>query len=215
MTAPATVPNGNAASTTADDPRSTAGTGLPDLRAAVHSAQLWVADLLEGLRADQLALPTPCSEFDVDALVRHLLGVAGRLEAMGHGRPAESVPPSVDALPDDLVGAYRADVEAGRRAWADPAALTRLVEAPFGRVPGAMVLGVYLAENLTHGWDLARATGQVSEADPALVGPAYATMRQVLPAGGREGFPFAAPVEPAADAGPTERLANWTGRLSR
>ena len=187
----------------------------PDLRGAVHAAQLWVADLLEGVAPTQWGGSTPCSEFDVDDLLRHLLGVAGRLVAMGSGRPAESVPPSVASLPEDVVAAYRAKVEEGRRAWADPASLTRLVEAPFGTVPGAMVLGVYLAENLTHGWDLARATGQPSEADPALVGPAYATMRQVLPPGGREGFPFDAPVEPSADAGPTERLANWSGRVSR
>ena len=89
------------------------------------------------------------------------------------------------------------------------------LEAPFGRVPGSVVLGVHLAENLTHGWDLATATGQDPEADPALVAPAYATMQQALPATGREGFPLDAPVEPAADAGPTERLANWSGRRSR
>ena len=202
MTAPAATP-------TAPD------LAAPDLRDAVHAAQLWVADLLAGVAPEQRSAPTPCSAFDVDALERHLLGVAGRLVAMGAGRPAESVPPSVETLPDDVVAAYRALLEEGRRAWADPASLTRLVEAPFGTVPGAMVLGVYLAENLTHGWDLARAIGRPSEADPALVGPAYATMRQVLPPTGREGFPFAAPVEPAADAGPTERLANWSGRVSR
>jgi hypothetical protein len=59
------------------------------------------------------------------------------------------------------------------------------------------------------------ATGQDPEADPALVAPAYATMQRALPATGREGFPFDPPVEPAPDAGPTERLANWTGRASR
>ena len=192
-----------------------AGQALPDLRPAVHAAQLWVADLLVAVGPDRLAGRTPCTDFDVEALVRHLFGVADRLVAMGGGHPAESVPPSIPALPDDVVGAYRARVEQGRAAWADPASLTRLVEAPFGRVPGAAVLGVYLAENLTHGWDLATATAQDPEADPGLVAPAYATMRQILPPEGREGFPFDPPVEPAADTGPTERLANWSGRVSR
>jgi uncharacterized protein (TIGR03086 family) len=185
---------------------------LPDLRTAVHAAQQWVADLLEGVRPDQLLGPTPCVDFDVEALVRHLFGVADRLVVMGAGRPAESAPASVAVLPDDVVGSYRARVEHGRQAWADPAALDRLVEAPFGRVPGRVVLGVYLAENLTHAWDLARATDQDPEADPALVAPAYAVMRRVLPADGRDGFPFDAAVEPAAEAGPTERLARWMGR---
>lgn len=199
----------------ADAAAGPAGQALPDLRDAVHAAQQWVASLLEGVRPEQLAGPTPCADFDVDALVRHVFGVADRLVVMGAGRPASDAAASIPALPDDVVAAYRARVEQGRAAWADPAALGRVVEAPFGAVPGAAVLGVYLAENLAHGWDLATATGQDAEADPALVGPADATMRQVLPPSGRDGFPFAAPVEPAADAGPTERLANWTGRVSR
>jgi uncharacterized protein (TIGR03086 family) len=189
---------------------------LPDLRDAVHAAQAWVARLVEGVRPEQLGNATPCTDFDVEALVKHLFGVANRLVAMGAGHPADSVPPTIPALPDDVVGAYRARVEQGRQAWADPAALGRTVEAPFGRAPGAVVLGAYLAENLTHGWDLARATGQDPEADPELVGPAYATMLRALPAQGRDDtFPFDPPVEPAADAGPTERLANWSGRPSR
>jgi uncharacterized protein (TIGR03086 family) len=185
---------------------------LPDLRAAVQAAQGWVAALLDGVRAEQLPGPTPCVDFDVEALVRHLFGVADRLVVMGAGHPAESAPASVACLPDDVLGAYRTRVEQGRAAWADPSALDRLVEAPFGRVPGGAVLGVYLAENLTHGWDLARATGQDPEADPGLVAPAYAVMRKVLPPGGRDGLPFDPPVESADDAGPTERLARWLGR---
>lgn len=186
-----------------------------DLRDALVSAQEWVAGLVDAVRPDQLADPTPCSEYDVEALVKHLFGVAGRIVAMGGGRPADSVPPTIAALPDDVGAAYRSLVEQGRRAWADPASLSRSVEAPFGRVPGAAVLGVYLAENLTHGWDLATATGQEPEADPALVAPAHAAMQRALPAAGREHAPFDPPVEPAADAGPTERLANWSGRRSR
>lgn len=65
-------------------------TELPDHRAAVFAAQEWVADLLDQVTPDQYALPTPCSEFDVDALIRHVYGVADRLAAMGQGKPAES-----------------------------------------------------------------------------------------------------------------------------
>lgn len=200
---------------TPPEPPTTPAPTVPDLRVAVVAAQGWVAGLLEGVRHDQLGARTPCAELDVDGLVRHLLGVADRLVAMGHGRPAGSVPASVEVLPDDVVAGYRDRVEQVRSAWSEPASLGRLVEAPFGRVPGAAVLGVYLAENLTHGWDLATATGQHPEADPALVGPAHAVMQRVLPAEGREDVPFDAPIEPALDAGPTERLANWLGRSSR
>lgn len=200
---------------TTEPPAAPSAPPMPDLRSAVSSAQEWVAGLVASVRPDQLSDPTPCTDFDVTGLLKHLFGVADRLVVMGSGRPAGSVPPNAAALPDDVVGAYLTRVEQGRQTWSDPASLGRLVEAPFGHVPGAVVLGVYLAENLAHGWDLATATGQDPEADPALVAPAYATMQRALPASGRDGLPFDPPVEPAVDAGPTERLANWLGRSRR
>jgi hypothetical protein len=63
-----------------------------------------------------------------------------------------------------------------------------------------------------HGWDLAVASGQDAEADPASATAVLVETRQVLPAEPRGGpIPFAAPVEPQHGAGPTEQLANWCG----
>ncbi len=51
--------------------------------------------------------------------------------------------------------------------------------------------------------------------DPALVEPTAAVARQFIGADIRvPGVPFAPVVTPRADAGPTERLANWSGRVS-
>lgn len=187
-------------------------TELPDHRAAVFTAQEWVADLLDQVAPDQYTLPTPCSEFDVDALIRHVYGVADRLTAMGQGKPAESASSQVEDLPDDVAGGLRDRIEQARTLWADDAVLTRTLEVPWGRAPGAMILGVYLSENVAHGWDLATATGQDPEADPQLAETALQVMSRALPPDGRENFPFGKPVEPVAGAGPTERLANWLGR---
>jgi uncharacterized protein (TIGR03086 family) len=185
----------------------------PALRDALARTQEWVAELLDAVTPEQLALPTPCVEFDVAQLVRHLYGVADRVEAMGYGRPAASVPAVVDALPDHLAAGYRERAARSQVGWADDAALTRVVVAPFGPLPGAQVIGVYVSEQLTHGWDLAVATGQPVEASADLVTLAERSMRPVLdpiPRGGP--VPFGPAVEPAAGAGPTERLAAYLGR---
>jgi uncharacterized protein (TIGR03086 family) len=87
------------------------------------------------------------------------------------------------------------------------------VVAPIGAMPGAQAIGVYVSEQVTHGWDLAVATGQPAEAAPDLVALAERSIRAVLdglPRGGP--VPFGPVVEPAADAGPTERLAAYQGR---
>ena len=184
-----------------------------DPREALAMTQAWVAGLLAGVGPEQLALPTPCAEFDVAALVAHLYGVADRIEVMGQGRPAASAPAVADALPDDLAAGYRARAERSQAAWTDDAALTRVVLAPFGPLPGHQVVGVYVSEQLAHGWDLAVATGQPAEAPAELVALGERSIRVVLdpiPRGGP--VPFGPAVEPAPGAGPTARLAAYLGR---
>ena len=85
--------------------------------------------------------------------------------------------------------------------------------APFGSMPGAELLRAYVSEQLTHGWDLAVATGQPAEAAPDLVALAERAIRALLPPTPRGGpIPFGPVVEAAPDAGPTERLAAYQGR---
>lgn len=186
---------------------------VQDPRVALARTQQWVAELLTGVTPDQLGRPTPCAEFDVGQLVQHLYGVADRVEAMGHGRPAASVPAFVDALPTELAAGYRERAERSQAAWADDAALTRVAVAPFGPLPGAQILGVYVSEQLTHGWDLAVATGQPAEAAPELAELGERSIRPVLDPLPRGGVvPFGPAVEPAPGAGATERLAAYLGR---
>lgn len=185
-----------------------------DLRDHLATTQAWVAAILDHTSEDQWGLPTPCEELDVRALAEHLLAVEERLLRMGRDGSVGDAPQRI-AAPSTSVAAefVRAAAEA-RAAWDDDR-MTTVVSAPWGVLPAPAVLGGYVSEHVVHGWDLAVATGQPSEAPAEIAELALQAMRQALPADGRDGLPFGAPVEPAADAGPTERLANWTGRRSR
>lgn len=79
-------------------------------------------------------------------------------------------------------------------------------------IPGSAAVALYADEHLTHGWDLAVATGQDSEAPDGLVEPVLAFMQGAMPAKRPPFVPFADAVQSRPDAGPTERLANWMGR---
>jgi uncharacterized protein (TIGR03086 family) len=173
-----------------------------------------VQGLLGGISPGELSLPTDCPEFDVRAVAGHLVATVRKLTAIGAGGDPFSLPHVTTGIPDDGITTVYAEA-AGElwTVWDDDTVLTATVNAPFGSVPGAAAMWGFLNETLVHGWELARATGQEPEADPELVDPVLTIIEQLLPAEPRGGsFPFGPVVEPAPGSGPTERLANWSGR---
>jgi len=189
--------------TTSHDPRPLYRRGLT-----------WVTSLLGGVAPEQLDRPTGCPDFDVRALAGHLLATVERARLVGEGGAPFSVPHIITGIADTgWAEAYAAAARTMWTVWDDDAKLTATVQAPWGTIPGSAALWGYLNETLVHGWDLATATGQNSEADPDLVTPVLAIAAQIIPAEPRGGqIPFAPVVQPADGSGPTERLANWNGR---
>lgn len=184
----------------------------PLYRRAVAQTETVVA----AVTPDQFALPTPCTEYDVRALLAHITGGLTRTALVGEGDPGALVrPPAAYGPPDDgWPGAYRAAAARAIAAWADDAKLDALFEVPWGKLPGRFVIAGYIQEVLTHGWDLARATGQPAEGDPELALFALAGAKRILPPDirGDEGVPFGPVVDAPAGAGPYTQLAAWLGR---
>jgi uncharacterized protein (TIGR03086 family) len=127
--------------------------------------------------------------------------------------------PSPVDLPDVPVGewpaTYDTSADALLAAFSAPGALERVVTVPFGTVPGAVALQLRLVENLVHGWDLARATGQPARHDDRVAEAALVFTRARVadvPAGRT---PFGPP-QPVADNSPAlDRLAATLGRRVR
>lgn len=202
MNAPA--PTHNAPATAPSNP--------VDPRPIYAAATTWMTELLRNVDAAQLSAPTPCDEFDVRTLASHITGTALRADAAAAGRPVMEEPFIADTFDADT---YAEIVGRANALWADDALLGTPITVPWGTVPGAGVLWGYLNETLVHGWDLAVATGQPAEADPAIVAPVSEVFRKFLPADMRgDEVPFGPVVTPREGAGPTERLANWSGRVS-
>jgi len=121
------------------------------------------------------------------------------------------VPPFAD-LGDDWAAAYRAAARRAEAAWADDARLDELCTVPWGKVPGRVAVAGYVREVVAHGWDLAAATGQPTELDPALGAFALEVSRRSLPAGARDGIPFGQVTPVPAGAGVYAQLAAWLER---
>ncbi|GAC53947.1 TIGR03086 family metal-binding protein [Gordonia amicalis] len=190
-----------------------AQTTPPDPRPVFAAATTWVTELLSAVTADQFAAPTPCDDFDVRTLGAHLLATAQRAAALPAGVDVRSMPFIADRFDAQE---YAAVVARALELWSDDATLTAPVQVPWGEVPGAGALWGYVNESLVHGWDLAVATGQPSEAVPKAAAATLAIARQFIPAEIREdpNVPFGVVVEPRDGAVPTETLANWSGRRS-
>jgi uncharacterized protein (TIGR03086 family) len=183
-----------------------------------HVSQLSVAlevtgQLIAGVREEQWASSTPCPEWDVRALVSHLItGNQLFAAAVGGGPPAGPPAPAPAQPPTALQHAYRDSAVALLAAFGEPGALERTVTVPFGTVPGLVALHLRVTELLVHGWDVARATGQPA-AFPGELAAAELdfTLRHLpdVPAG-RSPFAPPQPVDPAAPA--IDRLAARLGR---
>lgn len=189
-----------------------AAAALPDVRPQLRGALRLAAATAWAVTPDQLDDPTPCSEYDVDALVRHLAGAVDRLVQAGGSDVIDDLEEYPGVAPAAVVDALTATVEAFDAAWADDARLDRFVTLPWATLPARVLLAIYLSEMSVHTWDVAVATGQQPAFDDAAVELALVSMQMGLPAEGRDQTPFGE-VQPVADDAPAiERLVAWTGR---
>jgi uncharacterized protein (TIGR03086 family) len=172
-----------------------------------------VDPLVAAVGSDQWAAPTPCSDWDVRGLLNHLVRGNEVYAAALAGR--EGPARDADVLGADPAAAYQASAAAVVGAFREPGALDRPVTVPFGTVPGAMALDLRIVEVLTHGWDLARATGRTVSFPDDVVEQEIAFSRQALPMIPPERSPFAPSHPVPDDAAPLDRLVALLGRDPR
>jgi uncharacterized protein (TIGR03086 family) len=169
------------------------------------------ATVVEGVGADQWGLPTPCSQWTVREVVRHLVAGHYIFARAIEARPASAE--GTSGLPDDQwPTAYRQSVGVLLEAFAIPGALERPVTIPFGSVPGSVAFHLRLVEALVHGWDVARATGQDEPLDQGLAEQELAWSKPWLAKVPADRSPFAPPLPVADDASALDRLVACLGR---
>ncbi len=132
--------------------------------------------IVDGVRADQWALPTPCADWSVRTLVNHLVGGLRIFSALIEDRPVLDHD-GTDWLGDDPRAAYRSAAAADARAWSRAGVGDLTFALAVGDVPGPLATTIHLTEIVVHGVDLAVATGQEAAVDEELAAELLATMR--------------------------------------
>ena len=180
----------------------------------LDSVHATLQPMVAAVGSDQWDDATPCSDWDVRALITHVVGGNRVFASALRGVPLEQ---ARQALPGDLLGADPAaayadaaeDLAAAFRAYGP---LDRPVTIPFGTVPAAVALHLRIAEGLVHGWDLARATGRTVSFPDDVVEQEIAFSREFLPRVPPDRSPFAPSRPVADDAPPRDRLVALLGR---
>jgi uncharacterized protein (TIGR03086 family) len=172
--------------------------------------------VVDGVGDDQLAGPTPCAGVSVGDLLDHVVTLtrAFRRAADKTSSPSDGPPPEPSAanLPPDWRDLLSRRLDELLAAWQNSAAWQGVTAAGGLELPAPEAGMVALDELVLHGWDLARATGQPYECDPASAEACFTFTSQVPDdPKAREGL-FGPVVEVPADAPLFDRVLGLSGR---
>ncbi|MFB6956548.1 TIGR03086 family metal-binding protein [Streptomyces sp. NPDC056309] len=175
-----------------------------------------VARLAEGVREEQLGAVTPCPDYAVRNLLGHLIGLAVAFRDAGRKDLGATTDTSPDAAAPDLGPGWREELPKAldelAEVWRDPAAWTGMTRAGGVDLPGHVAGAVAADELVIHGWDLARATGQDYEPDPAALRASYGFLRAAADDPNRGNGPFGPVVPVPEDAPLLDRAVGLSGR---
>lgn len=178
----------------------------------LRSANATFEQRLRRVTADDWSLPTPCSEWDVHALVNHVIGGNRRYVMLLRGASAESVDRTrtEDHLGSDPVAAFATTAGELAAVFGEDGALTRVAHHPIGDRTGAELLAMRVLDVTVHAWDLARALGVDDVLDPEAV--EFALAHAELIEAGRQHGSFASLPSPSDGASQQARLLHLVGR---
>ena len=160
----------------------------------------WTADKVGGVK--DLDATTPCDEWSVRDLLNHMLDTQRYF--LGAARGEQASPPGPNP-PDVLGDNPRQDFERIQSDVIDAFSQDGVIDKT------GPALGIAFADQLLHGWDVARATGQDDTMPDGLAQAAYDTIHGRFTDDQRKGV-FKPEVQVGDDATPQQRLLAYAGR---
>ena len=163
----------------------------------------------------EMALPTPCADWDLEALLAHLAASMADLEsALRTGQldldprePDYAAAPGFDSDPTEVVRDQAANLLFACYSHHGSDRFVRVGDQP---LPAGIVACAGAVEIAVHGWDVSAARGRGSPIPPGLATPMLRLSPLLVT--GREGL-FGAPVQVPVQASPSDRLVAYLGRI--
>lgn len=156
---------------------------------------------------------TPCTEWNVRALINHLVYEDKWAVPLLAGKTIAEVG---DAYDGDLLGndphlAWKKASEEAKTAAQEPEATERTVHLSFGDLSGGDYLDQLTADHVIHGWDLAHATNGEVNLDPDLMDYVFAYAAPIKDSLKSSGA-YGETIEPPPDADQQTKLLAVFGR---
>ncbi len=151
-----------------------------------------------------LAKPTPCPEWNVEALLTHFINAIAMFPAILAGEK----PDIVSGLSGDTATAFDGAVRTNLAAWRAPGAAQHETTL----LPGMRLIDLNLCDAVVHTWDLAQAIGAEPRFDPDAVAYVYDRWRTAPLDVSREYKAFGPEVAVDGNAPALDRLLGLLGR---
>jgi uncharacterized protein (TIGR03086 family) len=181
-------------------------------REHLHSVVTTLQPVVEGVPADAMGAPTPCTDFDVRAVANHMLGTLGAMRRIGASEPMDPEDPW-GTSGDHMGEQWRDDLCRTLSEYAEAWSSSDAWEGDImdGAMPKQAVGDMAFVEAMLHGWDLAKGSGQDLAFDDAAVQRALEIMGQIGEMGRSQGA-FGAEVSVPEDASPFDKVLAQAGR---
>ena len=189
--------------------------GMPDAIELYEGAIDIMAPIIAGVKAAQYSDSTPCTEWNVQALINHNIKVAEYAHDTVSG--ANSLEFShMFALddtmaPDEAEAAFRAATGKVLAAIKSSGGVDKIVKTRSAEMPAGKFLMLPMSDMIVHKWDLATATGQDTSIDSSLAEACTQAFLPVAEAGRKSGN-FGPEVSISLDASSRDKLLAFTGR---
>lgn len=171
---------------------------------------------VEAIKYGQWVLPTPCTDWDVRDLVRHLVYESLWTPPLFEGKTVAEVGDQFegDIVGDDPLSAWMAASVNATAAVSASGAMDRIVHLSFGDFPGSNYAMQLTVDHAVHAWDLARGIGADEQLPEELAQACYDEVVPQMDMLAASGL-FAKPVEIDDNASVQDKLLGLLGRDPR